>query len=180
MIEKSQNNPLQELEKNLKTHEVDGKFTDLQLANIHELGFDFKQEGGITPEDANAKISGRFDAEVQKAGLGSYDTPGLTAIKEQFNTAVQQTPDMEDKLKLYSAFMEELAGKVGTTVAEENKIAKLNAENMDNTTKTHQESTQEHFKTVLKLAQDLRELRDKANNKRLAQEQAQQQEARNG
>lgn len=118
----------------------------------------------------NAKISGRFDAEVQKAGLGSYDTPGLSAIKEQFNTVVQNTPDMEAKLKLYSAFMEELAGKVGTTVAEQNQRSQQNAQNMVAEQTVNTEKNQNRHAEMLRIAQEFQQLRKEAMRQKLAHE----------
>lgn len=56
-----------DLQKNLEKKNMGGKFTEKELINIGELGFDFKKEGDIDSIEAAMKISQRFDKEIQKA-----------------------------------------------------------------------------------------------------------------
>lgn len=94
-------------------------------------------------------------------------------MKQQFDKEIQNTPDVGEKLTLYSSFMESLKGEVGTTIAEEMRNQKDYKKIAEKEVGENKKNTKNHFETMQKLAQDFKKIREDASRERLAKEQKQ-------
>ncbi len=148
----------------LKNKGIKWEFSENELKNIDDLGLDFKKEGNLDPKEVDKKISTRFYAEIQKAWISS-NTPGLTEKKEEFNKLIEWTTSMEEKLKLYSSFIDVMRPLVATDIAEQKQWNKQNRESMEKITKDDQKNTADTFEKKLKniheIAEEIKKLERK-------------------